>query len=517
MDFKLNREEITTSEVIFDETQEQSVELDYVLPDYYPEIFKIIKCIVTPQILSYNINGNKLTYEMAACIKVLYCSESGNGLQVVDQKLSYTKTADLGRAAVCPKVCMRPKVDYINCRAVNQRRIDVRGAVSIRVKVTDIEKNNVVSDAYGMNIQLKKIPITYPVNKLYTTKRVTVSDEFDLGASKPPIANILRSDAVIVSSDKKVIANKLVAKGEACVNMLYTYLTDGGTDGVESMQFTAPYSQIIDLDGIDEKYDCAVDAEIISCDVKPSTDAEGNAKLADCTLIILISVSAHRVATVEAVTDEYSTLFRSNSSKSDIRLELLPENVSQQYVVKSSIEYPDGEISRIHDVWCDLNGFQVKTDSENGQLIITGNLGFTVMARNIEGAAVALDSDESFEAAIPVSGLSEFALSDLKVVPISCSYNLASDNTVEAKAELKIYGTVSNTALVKMVTDIEMDENEPVKRDGDYALKLYFTDENEDLWEIAKKYGTSVAAIMEENDIDGDAVADREMILIPIL
>jgi hypothetical protein len=33
VDLKLNREEIVSSEVIFSETQEQAVELDYVLPD----------------------------------------------------------------------------------------------------------------------------------------------------------------------------------------------------------------------------------------------------------------------------------------------------------------------------------------------------------------------------------------------------------------------------------------------------------------------------------------------------
>ena len=52
MDFKVNREEIASAEVIFDDTQEQSVELDYVLPDYYPEIFRILKCVTTPGIVS---------------------------------------------------------------------------------------------------------------------------------------------------------------------------------------------------------------------------------------------------------------------------------------------------------------------------------------------------------------------------------------------------------------------------------------------------------------------------------
>ena len=34
---------IYTDEVVFDGQTEQGVELDYLLPDYYPEIFKILK------------------------------------------------------------------------------------------------------------------------------------------------------------------------------------------------------------------------------------------------------------------------------------------------------------------------------------------------------------------------------------------------------------------------------------------------------------------------------------------
>jgi hypothetical protein len=97
MDFKLNREEISTSEVIFDGLQEQSAELDYVLPDYYPEIFKIVKCIATPKIVSYSVNGDKLTYELSICMRIMYCSEQSNTLHVLDQKLNYTKQQSLAK------------------------------------------------------------------------------------------------------------------------------------------------------------------------------------------------------------------------------------------------------------------------------------------------------------------------------------------------------------------------------------------------------------------------------------
>ena len=86
MDLKINREMLSVSEKIYDGVQEQSVELDYILPDYYPDIFKLIKCCIAPTIISSNINGDSLTYELLADVKILYCSEKDNKLQCINQK-----------------------------------------------------------------------------------------------------------------------------------------------------------------------------------------------------------------------------------------------------------------------------------------------------------------------------------------------------------------------------------------------------------------------------------------------
>lgn len=55
------------------------------------------------------------------------------------------------------------------------------------------------------------------------------------------------------------------------------------------------------------------------------------------------------------------------------------------------------------------------------------------------------------------------------------------------------------------------------KKEGDYAVRLYFGSEGESLWDIAKKYGTSVSAVMEENELSEDGLTGNRMILIPIV
>lgn len=77
-------------------------------------------------------------------------------------------------------------------------------------------------NAFGANIQLKKSLITYPSKRLTASKRVTVIEELELGASKPAVGSVLRSDCTVFPQEQKMIAGKLITKGDAEISMLYT-------------------------------------------------------------------------------------------------------------------------------------------------------------------------------------------------------------------------------------------------------------------------------------------------------
>ena len=44
-----------------------------------------------------------------------------------------------------------------------------------------------------------------------------------------------------------------------------------------------------------------------------------------------------------------------------------------------------------------------------------------------------------------------------------------------------------------------------------------FADEGEKIWDIAKRYNTSVRSIIDDNGLTGDEIEKRGMVLIPIV
>ncbi|MFT3952173.1 MAG: DUF3794 domain-containing protein [Oscillospiraceae bacterium] len=515
MDLKVNKETFSTSESVLDTGTEQAVELDYILPDYYPDIFRVLKCRLLPRIVSHSINGEKLSFDLVAVIRVMYLSEGSNAVSCIEQRLNFTRSVDMTAPAVNPAVTVTPRADYVNCRVVNQRRLDVRGAVSTRVKITGERQTNVVSDAFGANIQLKKTAISVPSKRLTAAKRVTVIDELELGASKPPVKSVLRSDCTVIPGEQKIISGKLVTKGEANVAMLYASINEDGTDGLEAVKFTIPFSQIIDIEGIDDSFESIADITPTSCDITAKGD--GVSTELECELVLLVNCTAVKFAKADVVTDSYSTSNEVSNTVCDAKLERMPVPINENHTVKQTLTYQEGDISAVCDAWSDVSNVTGRFSFDTGEFVISGNVSFCVMAKNTAGCPIYLEGDTAFEHIIKTDSAAQGSTIDPKVCVASCTYNLVGAGTVEVKAELRIGGYLYEAAQSKLISDISVDSESKKDQASPYALKLYFGDKNEDIWDIAKKYATSVAAILEENDLNTATLPDKGMILIPLV
>ena len=87
---------------------------------------------------------------------------------------------------------------------------------------------------------------------------------------------------------------------------------------------------------------------------------------------------------------------------------------------------------------------------------------------------------------------------------------------IDLKAELRLSAGVYSQYSLKVITDVSADETKPRAQDKSAALSIYYADAGESLWNIAREYCTSVNAIKLENDLTGEFVENRGMLLIPM-
>ena len=508
MDYKLTRENFTVQRVLTDGVSEQAVELDYVLPDYCPEIFKVLSCRIYPSAAKRTVNGTKLSYELTALIRVVYVSESGE-ISAVEQTLSYDRSVELSAAAKSPAVYIEPSVETKSCRVVNKRRIDVRGVIAVKVRVFTDEPMQAVSGAVGGGIQLKKSLVTYPSKRLFITKRVTVVDEVEIINTKPPIGVVLRADAVVNSADKKVLSGKLLTKGETGVTVLY--IPEGGGE-LEKISFDLPFSQVSDIEGLDERFDIFVDASVAGCEIRPLPKSDP-AKL-ECELKIDISCLALKFESARLADDAFSTECELESDKTDCAIECVPTVINDSHRSKAVLTYSEGEIKTVLSASAEARVSGIVT-KPNGESAISGKVCVTVFAKNESGKPICLETEVPFEheLAEPVCGCGG---SDIKACAGGVAYNLTGSNAIEVTADIKLRGYVCEAKQRSFISEVRLDESKPIERDRACSLKLYYAEPGERPWEIAKRCRASLSAILEENEIDGESMESGCMLLIPI-
>ena len=117
------------------------------------------------------------------------------------------------------------------------------------MKVYNQRDEMVVSGAEGMGVQLNHSSMQLGNQHLWGTKQFSVGEQITL---QPAAGEILCYDAVVIPEEAKIIANKLVAKGDVKLHLLY--LPVGEELPPQTSVQTIPISQIIDLPGVDEDY-----------------------------------------------------------------------------------------------------------------------------------------------------------------------------------------------------------------------------------------------------------------------
>lgn len=506
MDFFVNHEKITSTKVLLDTTCEQSAEWDLILPDYYPDIFRILKCSFTPAVTSRSINGSRISFELTVNIKILYCSAENKKVNCVEQKQVFTKTLDINGDVQNPEIHLRPRTDYINCRVQNQRRLDIRGCVSTRVKVIGEETSELLIGASGGKIQLKREEVSVLKRRISFSKRITVSEEIELSEQKPDMDSMIKTSCDIDMTECKVIPDKMVVKGEAKAFVLY----NTSDDSCDSLKFSLPFSNILDIDGADESFKVFTQIESPFIEIIPKSNSQ---REYTCEISFTVCVNAYKYDNEYLVLDAYSTAYECENEASQLNCELCPEDVSVRFDLTGTLKSDDARLSEVIDASAECYNVQYRTENDN--LLVFGSIDISLMARDPDGCPLLLSDTLSFEKQLDTKADCISSI-DLTAKICSVDYMIKSDDCAEITVSAEIDANVKKCLKSSVLKNISLNENSKKTCNPNCALKLYNCEENESLWDVAKRFNTSPSAIAQENDLTQSDSLPKAMLLIPI-
>ena len=356
---------------------ELPLETELLISDYLPPVQRIVKCFAKPVVLQKQLAPGRLTLEGYLRCTVYYQGEEGAGLCQTEQKLPFTKALELPSfAATAWTACVEGQTEYLNCRAVNPRRIEVRGAYGLVVSVHAQLSTEVITALSEGGIEQK--PVTLAGVRRAATLEKLVTIEGALTFPKPPAA-ILDITGTAEVRELKRMQGKAVAKG--VVHVLCGWRAEGDA-ALRSQTADLPFNQILDADGLSEDCRCLCVLEPVGFAAAEGETTEDGGASTTLTATAMLRLSGWRPYQLQCVADAFSTRFETTLTPQTLATESLLCALDETTVLRGSGPLPDAGAQILA---CFASFGPVSLTRQEGRAVLTARAVVSAFAENTLG------------------------------------------------------------------------------------------------------------------------------------
>lgn len=503
----LQKQTVAVAQMVVDREEECAVNGDYVLPEYCPDIAVVLKCLITPRILSRQWSGDRLLVDGVAVVRVLYLDEERRCLREVEFTQPLSRPVDAKGVSEGAFARLDFVTKYANCRAVSPRRLEVRAALSLCVGIEaacSLEVATAREDA-GLYTRQQEVVVTAPV--AMAEKILAVTETVDFPADLPPAEQMLGGDCRAVIRECKLLAGKAIVKGQVCFHQIYT---DEVVEGdVYPLDFELPFSQILDLDGAIEGLPYVAHVTVLSDTQRCVDGPQGDGRSLEVSAKLLVQLQLYGQQSLPLLLDAYHTACPVDLETHDLSVSARLGSRCEVVTLPMSMELPAGVLEEIVDVWVQplFLGGEVKA----GKAILTGRTLVSMVVRDADGMLSYFERPEEYRLEYPCSGNEVTA----HAAATDWRYRTA-DGKLELQLTLAVTLEPAQRMIQRVVNRVALHTDRPYPPEK-ATLKLYYADAGESLWDIGRHCHTSPVVIADENGLTGDTLEQATVLMVPVI
>ena len=485
---------------------ELPLETDIRISDDLPPVGKLVKCFVRPVVLQRQLQPGRLTLEGYLRCTVFYQSKAEKDLCQTEQKLPFTRQLELPELTFTAwTAVVEGQTEYLNTRAADPRRIEVRGAYGLVVTVHTQCKTEVITALAdgGIEQQLRTLQGVRSVAVL--DKLVTLEGE--LVFAKPPAA-VLDITGNACVAEVKLLAGKAVVKGELRVQCAWR--AEGDT-ALQSQAAALPFQQVIDLEGITEDCRCLCVAEPVGF-----TLSQAESAAAQLTANVMLHLRAWRSYQLQVAVDAFSTRFETELVPQELAAEELVCLLNATTTVSGSGPLPDAG-AQLRACFVSYGPVSISQQSgQGGGWALTARATATAFAENSLGE---LDSyEKTLELSVPIpaevpAGMQLQPECWLSTDSVQCTCTGGTLTvTITARAEGAILGRSTRQGIGSISLGEALTPADP-----EITLRIYYAQEGEALFDIARRFHVPPAQMLAANGLDPDTrvLTQAQHFLVP--
>ena len=508
---EINKESINLRSMEAKVNSNVMLEGDIVVPDIKPDIREILLADAHAVTQGKEYQNGLLRIFGTVFFKILYVPDENDGceLKSLEASFPFSDSIEIPKGEEL-KFFVTARTEHIGFTLVNSRKLSMKVITALSARGYRENAYEPVSSISGDGVQCrtKRYNMYMPVTEEQTT--IAVSDFLTIPEALPDIEEILKIDAWATAGESKIMNGKVMVKGTLHIKTLYSAVRDGYTTEVVSHEL--PFAEIIEAEGVDEECTICVDCDIKEITASAKGNMSGDTKIISVEILTGIHLKASKSAQETLIDDCYSICgpLSTKTRSMDFCEFITTEN--GEFTETQTVLIPKG-VAMENFIWVSCTPILRETSFENGMLHMKGTLVTFLLFREEgeKGRVRSIITESDFDRQKPASGEDLLAECDIWIEDVIAEKR--SQEEAEVKVTLGFHADILRPRRASLITECEMLEEKEAKSCP--ALTIYFTEHGDTLWNIAKKYGTTVEKIKKANGMEDDALAVGKKILIP--
>ena len=483
------------------------------VPDTMPDMIQILfsEGRVTPSQPGKTHYSSSDTYSGEILLFTVYRPDGGEGtpVDVVRSTITFETSACWGTSSAqntSPSQADSDRIYYatvclkeVEPSRLNERKFQVRGKLCIAV--TEIQKTelHVLRDSSDKNLILKQEKKEAADLIFETEEFADIEQEIAVEEGQPQPVRILKESFTITETHRQISSGKLIINGLLQIQILYLGEDDERENQLccrrEKTEFTQfiPLQSQLNSDLI--KVDFSGDGLKLAIENQDTFQLEGQVR---------IRIHGYGTKQIPVASDAYHKEKSIHFDRKVEALSCLTDVLSGEISAREVVNLTQQDQHPEKLICGSILPSNISVHPEHGRIVIEGTVPVRILSLDENGRAFVIKSEVPLRGALNTSASPEalqeadlFTCSAIKDFWIDTINSRQIEINVNAIIEVWISETREFTTLEHFTARGE-NPQQP-------AMAIYITSAGDSLWNVAKHYQCDADALVQLNQIDGDA------------
>ena len=485
------KESICINQIVGQKRDEIIVEGDVIVNDIKPDVLNIISTNGIPCVYKKEVMDGKVRVDGSVNTYIIYLADDENGsVRSLNTVLDFSQVIDIENCMSQMTANFCVKIKKIESRVLNGRKINVKAILEIETKVYSNDNIDIISNVNNLD-DIQILDNNKVVNSLIGngSTKVYAKDTISIDVADE-LAEIMKANIRIVDKDIKLSYNKVLAKADAEVSIIY--LTEDNR--IKNINTRIPIMGFVDIENISDESICDIDYQIKNLIIKPN-----NADMHSIYIEMEVEISccAYETKNINLIEDLYSISSDLNFSQREITAMSGKRNLKEVCDIREQINVPEIDNNRLYSVQTTPNIVNVTV--KNGKIIYEGEVRLELLYE-MNNSVGSRNIEIPFNFEMLSDEIDEGCMINTEI-DVRRDDFVVNSGEINANLELEFNVSVSRNSKLSIINEISLQET----RDNNiYSMVIYFVKPGDTLWKIAKKFRSTISDIARVNGIEDE-------------